>query len=82
MIKTARTTNHAAIKAWAEQRNGIPAFRQRNDELVIFFPLLDVDLGLIQMDWDDFLDTFEERQLAFQYATERDSNYYLMVVRN
>jgi hypothetical protein len=65
------TTDHAVIRAWAEQRGGRPsvvrATEGRDGEGILRFDFREQDESLDEIDWDAFFETFEDRKLALLY---------------
>ena len=69
------TTSHEVIRAWAEERGGVPATvpgTEHGDHLGV----LRLDFGgdnadLRQVSWDEWFDTFDVRKLNFIYQEER-----------
>ena len=69
------TTSHDVIRAWAEQRGGVPATvegTEHGDHLGV----LRFDFGghsdrLRHVSWDEWFDTFDARKLNFLYQEER-----------
>lgn len=65
------TTNHAEIKRWVEERGGFPAAvkrTERGDDLGILridFPGYSGESSLDRVEWEDWFDTFEAKELAF-----------------
>jgi len=66
---SATTTDHKAIRKWAEERDGRPATVQATEEdghagilRIDFGPLED---RLEEIEWDEFFRKFEESDLAF-----------------
>lgn len=84
-----KTTDHAAIRRWAESRGGRPAAvrgTQGDDDAGI----LRIDFGepepnLEPVGWDEFFHTFEERGLAFLHqdrtADGGQSRFFRLVRR-
>jgi hypothetical protein len=76
MANARTTTDHAAIRNWAEKRNGHPAkvrgTGRRNDPgmLRIDFPGYSGEDTLEEISWDDFFKKFDESELAFLYQEE------------
>jgi hypothetical protein len=78
------TTSHEVIRAWAEERNGVPATvegTEHGDHLGV----LRIDFGgdsenLKQVSWEMWFDTFDVRRLNFIYQEERkdgnQSNFF------
>jgi hypothetical protein len=73
------TTDHKAIKKWAEERGGQPATVKgtgRGDEagiLRIDFPGYSGEEKLEVFSWEEFFEKFEEQQLAFLYQDHTSS---------
>ncbi|HEX7237075.1 MAG TPA: hypothetical protein VF405_08955 [Gammaproteobacteria bacterium] len=73
MSSSKRTTDHARIRQWVEERNGKPARVQgtgQNDDaglLRIDFPEEHEDEELEEITWDEFFEKFDEKRLAFLY---------------
>ena len=69
------TSSHEVIRAWAEERGGVPATvpgTEHGDHLGV----LRLDFGgdnadLRQVSWDEWFDTFDVRKLNFIYQEER-----------
>jgi hypothetical protein len=71
MSDSATTTDHKAIKKWAEQRGGRPA-TVRDTEEDGHAGILRIDFGpsedrLEEIDWDEFFRKFDGSDLAFLY---------------
>lgn len=67
-----KTTDHEEIRAWVEQHNGFPASRQGTLEAgaaepEIDFPSSGDDEALNHIEWDAWLTTFEQQDLALLY---------------
>lgn len=68
-----RTTDHATIQQWVEERGGIPAHVKRTGAegdpgvLRIDYAGFSGEQSLEPLDWDDWFDAFEANQLAFLY---------------
>lgn len=74
MSEAKRTTDHTAIKQWAERRGGHPARvagTGNGDDaglLRIDFPEADDnDESLEEISWEEFFEKFDEKKLAFLY---------------
>lgn len=68
--QTLATRNPEVIRQWAEARGGRPATSAGGDAKrprVLRFDFPDYDKGLQEVSWDDWLRTFEERELVFVY---------------
>jgi hypothetical protein len=71
MIHSRSTTNHAEIRKWVESRNGHPAVVKSTSNgrgggllRIDFEP---AEESLSEVSWEDFFETFDERQLMFVY---------------
>ena len=80
------TTDHDAIRAWAEARGGRPARVEGTGEgglLRIVFG--GDDDKLEEIDWDEFFAVFEDRGLAFLHqdktADGSESRFFKLVER-
>lgn len=67
-----RTTDHDAIRQWAEERGGRPARAPGDDndreaQLRIEFPDEDVSAPLEPIDWDEFFAELDAAGLEFLY---------------
>lgn len=91
MSTTKVTTNHNEIREWVEGRGGSPA-RVTSPEtgenmqmLRINFPGISGDGAVQPVDWREWFDIFENRELAFLYqdktADGHDSHYNKLVWR-
>ncbi|HEX6500206.1 MAG TPA: Rho termination factor N-terminal domain-containing protein [Micromonosporaceae bacterium] len=80
------TTNHDVIRQWADERGGVPATIEGTEHedhlgvLRIDFPGRGGGGRLREVSWDEWFDTFDERQLNFIYQEEtsdgRQSNFF------
>ena len=67
------TTNHATIQKWAEERSGKPAIVAGTADRPEGIGMLRISFAkgagrsLKQISWEDFFNTFDERNLAFLY---------------
>ncbi|WP_017733848.1 hypothetical protein [Nafulsella turpanensis] len=79
MSESKKTTDRQAIKRWAEERKGIPTFVKGTESedsgvLRIHFPQAsDNDKSFDKIDWDQFFETFEEKNLAMLYQEEKEN---------
>ena len=72
------TTDHNAIRKWAEQHGGKPAAVDRTHQggdvgiIRIMFPKApnSEHSHLVEISWDEFFKEFEQRQLALLYDPE------------
>ena len=79
-MSTAKTTtDHDEIQAWAEARGGRPSVVKATEgqhkgdaphEGILRLDFREPDDALEEIDWDDFFETFEDRELAFLYQEE------------
>lgn len=89
--KSARTSDHATIRRWIEERGGSPAAvkatESKNDPgmLRINFPGYSGEDRLEDISWDEFFKKFDEKHLEFLYQDEtRDgetSRFWKFVTR-
>jgi Rho termination factor, N-terminal domain len=80
------TTDHDVIRQWAEQRGAVPATVEGSEHdghlgvLRFDFPGGDDGGRLVQVSWDEWFATFDERGLNFIYQEERSdgrqSNFF------
>lgn len=74
--KSAKTTDHAVIRSWIEERGGRPSAVKSTEGkgdpglLRVDFPERDSSDRLEEISWDVFFEKFEESQLAFLYQEE------------
>ena len=90
MSASKTTTDHNKIKQWAEERQGKPAVvkgtennEDGSDLLFINFPGYAED-NLKDISWDEFFETFDDRDLAFLYQDEiegKKSRFFKLVDR-
>lgn len=69
------TTTHEEIRRWVRQRGGRPVSEKSTGSerrLAFRFPGDDATDGR-QLEWSEFFDRFDGRDLAFAYTTEDDS---------
>lgn len=77
--RTKTTTDHEAIRKWAERRDAIPAhvLGTGDDEdvgvLRLDFPEEEADANLEEISWDDFSEKFDRENLAFRYQDQKKS---------
>lgn len=82
------TTDHTAIRTWAESKGGKPAAVDRTHHgddvgiIRIMFPhnKQSEHASLVEITWDEFFDQFEESNLALLY--EEDSLFNKIVGRD
>ena len=79
MASATKTTDHETIRRWAEERGGRPAtVKQTGDKddpgiLRVDFPGSSEE-SLEPIEWDEFFEKFEEKELAFLYQEEKDGD--------
>lgn len=65
------TTDHSAIRRWAEARGGKPArvkgTEDQSGEGILRFDFAEPDAKLEPISWEEFFETFEDRGLALIY---------------
>lgn len=90
MSQSNSTTDHAAIRKWAEARGGKPT-RVRGTESKDGAGVLRIDFdepeaSLEPISWDTFFETFDDRKLAFLYqdktADGHTSRFFKFVHRD
>lgn len=82
MAEATTTTDHEAIRRWAEKRDGRPAVVRTSEEGGI----LRIDFGepedsLEPIDWDEFFQIFDENKLAFLRQEEGQSRFNKFIDR-
>ena len=78
------TTNHEVIKQWAQERGGVPAAVAGTEHgKSLGVPRFDFggdDENLRHVSWQEWFDTFDERELNFLYQQQRSdgrqSNFF------
>ncbi|HVX30824.1 MAG TPA: hypothetical protein VHA53_10120 [Nitrolancea sp.] len=74
--QTLATRSHEVIRAWADERNGIPATIMRGEPddgpvlLDLDFPGYDEE-DLQHIDWDDWFEQFDQQDLVFVYQEHK-----------
>jgi len=91
MSTTKVTTDHNEIREWVEGRGGSPARLESAEtgettpQLRISFPGISGDGTFHSVEWKEWFDIFEDRELAFLYqdktADGHDSHYNKLVWR-
>lgn len=70
------TTDHDVIQQWATERGGVPAAVEATSSeddvgiLRIDFPGYEGEEELVELEWDDWLQKFDDADLAFVYQEE------------
>jgi hypothetical protein len=73
MASASTTTDHEAIRKWAEARGGHPArVKGRGPGGILRIDFGEPEESLEQISWDEFFDVFEGRKLAFLFQDEAD----------
>lgn len=76
MSSSKTTTDHETIKSWVEARGGAPAVVATTHEeegtgvLRINFPEYSGEDSLEEIEWDEFFEIFDDRNLQFLYQEE------------
>jgi hypothetical protein len=89
MAQADATTDHNVIRKWIEQRGGRPTrvkgTEDREGEGILRVDFAEPDDKLEPIDWEEFFETFEDRQLAFLHqdktADGRPSRFFKFVRR-
>lgn len=86
------TTDHKEIQKWIEHRGGIPSVVRATHKdagsglLRVDFPEEEPDEGLEAVDWKEFFQIFDSKELAFLYqdktASGQESRFCKFVSRN
>ena len=90
---TRTTTDHTAIQDWAKEHDAVPAaVRGTTDEASLGVLTFDVrgygadETDLQHVEWDEWLQAFEDNGLAFVYqeqkASGEDSTFFRLVNRD
>jgi hypothetical protein len=70
------TKEHEVIRRWVEERDGRPAYVEGTERdgdvgvLRIEFPGYGDEAGLSLINWNEFFDKFDEKNLTFLYQDE------------
>ena len=90
MSDAKKLTDHDAIRAWAEERNGRPAAVRRTEGKgegvgVLRFDFGEPEEALEEIPWETFFETFEQKKLALlvqeQTAGGDTSRFFKFVER-
>jgi hypothetical protein len=80
------TTDHQTIRRWVEERGGRPSHvtdtASSGDEGILRIDFGDQDEGLEEISWDDWLQAFDENNLAFLYEADGESRFNKLVSRD
>lgn len=79
MAESKVTTDHAAIREWAEQRGGEPAIVKgtgdNNSQGLLRIAFQDKEDNLEKVSWETFFKTFDDNNLAMVFQDEtKDGN--------
>jgi hypothetical protein len=84
--ETRTTTDHDAIRQWAEAHGGKPAVVKGTDVLRIDFPGGAGEDELEPVSWEEWFDRFERNNLALLYQERKaegdDSTFHKLVARD
>ena len=79
------TTDHAAIRKWAEARGGKPArvkaTGDAEDPGILRLDFGKPEEGLEPINWDELFEKFEDSGLALLYEDEPDNRFNKLVSR-
>jgi hypothetical protein len=91
MSSSKTTTDRKVIQKWAEEREGKPSRvigtdnKEGGGVLRIDFPGYSGEGKLEEISWDEWFETFEDRELAFLYQEEtskgEESRFFKLVKR-
>jgi hypothetical protein len=90
MSDTTTTTDHDAIRRWAEERGGRPATvkgtESRGDDAgILRIDFQDPDDDLEEISWEQFFEKFDSENLAFLYQEKTkdgsESRFFKLVRR-
>jgi hypothetical protein len=74
MASSKQTTDHEEIRAWVEERGGKPARVEGtgsgDDPGILRIDFPGDDDRLEEISWDEWLEAFDENELAFLYQDE------------
>ena len=87
MAETKQTTDHATIKKWVEDRNGVPAMiggtaGGGDGEMIrVYFEQKIENSDLKEIGWDEWFEQFEKSKLALLHSTEAGNTFNKLVSR-
>jgi hypothetical protein len=81
MASAKQTTNHDKIREWVEDRGGYPAKVKGTEILRVDYPGFSGEETLERISWDEWLDAFDENNLAFLFQDEGESRFSKLVER-
>jgi hypothetical protein len=77
MSEARMTTDHGAIRRWAEKRGARPARVKgtgvKDDPGILRLDFGEPDPALEEISWDDFFEKFEENELALLYQDKTEA---------
>jgi hypothetical protein len=84
MASATSTRDHEQIRAWAEERGGVPTVVKGTEGLLRIDFVEGPRSGgreksLEQVDWDRWFELFDESDLAFLFSPEPDSKFFKLV---
>jgi hypothetical protein len=90
MATSTTTTDHEEIRAWAEERDGVPACVKGTgvddgDPGILRIDFGEPDDDLDEISWDEWFDKFEAADLAFVHQDETaggdESRFFKLIER-
>ena len=87
MADTKQTTDHATIKKWVEDRNGVPAMIEGTEgggdgEMIrVYFEQKIENSDLKEIGWDEWFEQFDSSKLALLHSTEAGNTFNKLVSR-
>jgi hypothetical protein len=84
MPSASTTTDHQAIRKWAETHGGHPAVvRTKGEGGILRIDFGEPEENLEEVSWDEFFDIFDKSELAFLYEEKGgDSRFNKFVARH
>jgi hypothetical protein len=84
MPSASTTTDHQAIRKWAEAHGGHPAVvRTKGEGGILRIDFGEPEENLEEVSWDEFFDIFDKNELAFLYEERGgDSRFNKFVARH
>jgi hypothetical protein len=83
MAEATTTTDHEAIRAWVEDRDGRPTAVRTGDEGgILRIDFGDAEEALEPIEWDEFFRIFDDNNLAFLHQEEGRSRFNKFVERD
>lgn len=76
MSTATSTTDHDFIRKWIEERGGRPsrvrATERKDGEGILRVDFAEPDESLVPISWEEFFETFEDRELAFLHQDKQE----------